>query len=418
MVIITEELIRKRAEHNEGEIFSLEELSLHQQDIEKIEYLDKWCKELKILYLQDNLISKIENVGKLKQLEYLNLALNNITRIENLEGCESLEKLDLTVNFVGQVSSVSNLKGNEHFSTLYLTGNPCTDFEHYREYVIATLPQLQVLDGIEIQKSERIKALQIYEEVKQKIQEQEQLYLEKEVKRKKCLETTKEDEAITPLVDDDNSKFWNEVSDHTPETRIEIHKRVAENRKKDDKTQEKNLPQTRKLVTSDGRILNINEAKIGFVISDDDKNNQFVLDLAIQKYLDLSLIDIDVEPKSVRVEIKGKIFQLALDEEVKPDNATAKRSTTTGHLVIAMPKAKDVILTQNDYQADIDSSTCKMKWDKCDGPDKGLIGCIDICSIVPDRSRAECSPPYEISAKKLDADRMSLVDNPLVPPLI
>ena len=88
--------------------------------------MDKWCRELKILYLQNNLIPRIgepssaiavvyyvhmyilhvctnisnmiviiiilillmysENVGRLKQLEYLNLALNNVTRIENLEG--------------------------------------------------------------------------------------------------------------------------------------------------------------------------------------------------------------------------------------------------------------------------------------------------------------------------------------------
>lgn len=59
MVRITEQLVRKRAEHNELEISTLEELSLHQQDIERIEYLDKWCRELRILYLQSNLIEKI-----------------------------------------------------------------------------------------------------------------------------------------------------------------------------------------------------------------------------------------------------------------------------------------------------------------------------------------------------------------------
>lgn len=59
MVRISQELVRKRAEHNECEIYSLEELSLHQQDIEKIEFLDKWCKNLKILYLQNNLIGKM-----------------------------------------------------------------------------------------------------------------------------------------------------------------------------------------------------------------------------------------------------------------------------------------------------------------------------------------------------------------------
>nr|XP_022315580.1 protein tilB homolog [Crassostrea virginica] len=85
MVRITEDLVRKRAEHNNLEISTLEEVSLHQQDIEKIENLDKWCRDLKILYLQSNLIPKIENVGRLKKLEYLNLALNNVERIENLE---------------------------------------------------------------------------------------------------------------------------------------------------------------------------------------------------------------------------------------------------------------------------------------------------------------------------------------------
>ena len=59
MVRITEDLVRKRSEHNEMEISTLEELSLHQQDIEKIEYLDKWCRDLRILYLQSNLIDKI-----------------------------------------------------------------------------------------------------------------------------------------------------------------------------------------------------------------------------------------------------------------------------------------------------------------------------------------------------------------------
>ncbi|PIO27899.1 hypothetical protein AB205_0147730, partial [Aquarana catesbeiana] len=143
---VTEDLIRRRAEHNNCEIFTLEELSLHQQDLEKIDHLDKWCKELKILYLQNNVIPRIENVGRLKKLEYLNLALNNIERIENLEGCESLQKLDLTVNFVGELSTVQSLQHNVHLRDLYLVGNPCAQYEGYRKYVVATLPQLKVRD--------------------------------------------------------------------------------------------------------------------------------------------------------------------------------------------------------------------------------------------------------------------------------
>jgi protein TilB len=107
-------------------ITTLEELSLHQENVEKIELLQNWCPDLKILLMQSNLISKIENLNKLKNLEYLNLAINNIEKIENLEGLESLQKLDLTLNFIGELTSVKNLKDNFNLKELFLTGNPCT----------------------------------------------------------------------------------------------------------------------------------------------------------------------------------------------------------------------------------------------------------------------------------------------------
>lgn len=110
MVKITLELIRKRSEHNEGEISTLEEIALHQENIDKIQLIDRHCRHLKILLLQNNLISKIENLSMLKRLEYLNLALNNIKVIENLEGLESLKKLDLTVNFIGNLQNVKSLR--------------------------------------------------------------------------------------------------------------------------------------------------------------------------------------------------------------------------------------------------------------------------------------------------------------------
>lgn len=95
-------------------------------------------------------------------MEYLNLAINNIEKIENLERCESLEKLDLTLNFIGDLESVRSLKSNLSLKHLYLTGNPCTDYDGYREYVIAHLPQLETLDNKEITRSERIKVNDCY----------------------------------------------------------------------------------------------------------------------------------------------------------------------------------------------------------------------------------------------------------------
>jgi protein TilB len=86
MPIITRALLRKRSEHNEGIISTMEELTLHQEELEGInEVLGTTCRKLKILYLQNNLIPKMENLHHLKDLEYLNMALNNCKKIEGLQ---------------------------------------------------------------------------------------------------------------------------------------------------------------------------------------------------------------------------------------------------------------------------------------------------------------------------------------------
>ena len=82
-----------------------------------------------------------------QELQYLNLAINNITRIENLHRCESLAKLDLTMNFVDRpaLTSIANLQPLIFLRELHLLGNPCTNWGSYQAYVIAMLPQLQIL---------------------------------------------------------------------------------------------------------------------------------------------------------------------------------------------------------------------------------------------------------------------------------
>ncbi|XP_064604516.1 dynein axonemal assembly factor 11-like [Liolophura sinensis] len=345
MVRITEDLIRKRAEHNNCELSTLEEVSLHQQDVERIEHLDKWCRELKILYLQSNLIPQIENVGRLKKLEYLNMALNNVERIENLEGCESLKKLDLTVNFVGEISSIKNLKELCHLRELFLVGNPCAQFDGYRDYVIVTLPQLKYLDGQEIEKSERITAAQNYENVVKKIKLQEEEHRKTREKQKneakeKKEKTKKEKKAgfdgrwytdinNTVRSEDENNEnkkgddsgdeeelnkkaqekkdkeFWEEKTAFTPESRMEVHEFMQQQRQRDEQKNKKPEKPPRRLFADDGRAFNVNEPKIDFTLTDDDDNNM-VLDLATFRFLDTSLIDVDVQTNYVRVVIKGK----------------------------------------------------------------------------------------------------------------
>ncbi|XP_069477748.1 dynein axonemal assembly factor 11 [Ambystoma mexicanum] len=470
---ITEDLLRRRAEHNNCEIFSLEEISLHQQEIERIEHIDRWCRDLKILYLQNNLIPKIENVSRLKKLEYLNLALNNVETIENLEGCESLQKLDLTVNFVGQLSSIECLKHNVHLKELFLVGNPCTEFEGYREFVLATLPQLKWLDGKEIERTERIRAQQSYPVVRQQIRDQEQTYLRKRVKQKeealaklqeKASSKTKgnkpgfdgrwytdinntipnstDDKENSQLVNaeegeeevkqeidenEEDEKFWQEPSLYTPESRLETHRYMEEKRKAKDTTREEKKPhKTRTLVTAEGRVLNVNEAKIDFSLIEDDDNNQLILDLSIYRFLDTSLVDIDIQATYVRVMVKGKAFQLVLPTEVKPDSSSAKRSQTTGHLLITMPKVTEIIRTNS-------KSTMKAKATKSSGletkqstqtaekleVDPSSYSFPDVANIVQKKKPVRQGPIHLQNTKLTCHEKSdSFDDNSEVPPLI
>lgn len=126
MVIIDEAMLRKRAEHNDKNLSSLEEVSLHQSNIEGISRcVGNLCPLLKILYLQNNLIPRLENLKRLKSLVYLNVAVNNIRYIEGLDRNENLNKLDFTVNFidVDGLLTVARLKHNFALRELYA---PCT----------------------------------------------------------------------------------------------------------------------------------------------------------------------------------------------------------------------------------------------------------------------------------------------------
>jgi protein TilB len=125
------------------------------------EVLGTTCRKLKILYLQNNIIAKMENLHHMKELEYLNLALNNIDKIQGLDRCEFLNKLDMTVNFVDfdeLEESITCLSKRPHLRELYMMGNPCQmDWEEgFENYVIHRIPQLHSLDGKDITKSMRL----------------------------------------------------------------------------------------------------------------------------------------------------------------------------------------------------------------------------------------------------------------------
>ncbi|OWA54170.1 Protein tilB-like protein [Hypsibius exemplaris] len=342
---ITLDLLRRRCEHNEGLIHNLEELSLHQDNLEEIENIDRWCKDLKILYLQGNSIPKIENLSRLKDLEYLNLALNGIERIENLQGCESLRKLDLTANFIGDLTSVESLRENPYLEEL-------AEFDGYRSYVIAALPHLRILDGQEVTRTEQLEALHFYLDTKAKIIRQQVAY-----KAKRDLEKEKNAAKLVaaPCHSDGDGGSgkgthheWEKLS-WSPEYRREMHRhRVGEAAQKDPSKSHTSLLHPNRAAKRDvvlagptGEVLNVNEARLEYTLKEDDEeeNNEIVLDVSVYRHLDSSLVDVDVNPTFVKVTVKGKVLQLKLGKEVAPDKSTIQRSRTSGHLLIHMPLA-------------------------------------------------------------------------------
>lgn len=383
---ITRELLRKRAEHNEGMISTLEEISLHQEEIESInDVLNVCCRKLKIIYLQNNLIPKMENLFHMKDLEYLNLALNNIEKVEGLQSCEFLRKLDLTVNFIDYDTleeSIVHLQSRQNLTELYMMGNPSQVAwgDDFNSYVIGMLPQLMSLDGIEVTKSLAIKAKQKLPQLqkelkslaKQKADEKvakkaandriasEKAALKARKKEGKAIDVSNCTAGEVVVVedveeDDEEEEDENELMENTPETRVKIYKELAQQKKEKEDREKVNAPKerdyekeqreaiesTRKKeedIDKNGDIKQKNEGAWDFFWDEETKPGFVILEVNVARHLDSSLIDVDVHPTYVSMIIKSKTLRLRLPAEVRSESSKCQRSKVTGSLMITMPK--------------------------------------------------------------------------------
>ncbi|CAF1254316.1 unnamed protein product [Rotaria magnacalcarata] len=179
---ITDGFIRKISKQNNvARINSLNFSNLRDKKIRYIENLQA-LTNLENLNLSNNLIEKIDGLKTLKKLKYLSLANNFINSVTNLEDLSRLENLDFNQNQIHTIPiwfgkkltalKVLNLSNNQISSfdqiarirtlyelrELYLQGNPIEHSEHYRLLVISYIPNLQILDGIDINEDERKQA--------------------------------------------------------------------------------------------------------------------------------------------------------------------------------------------------------------------------------------------------------------------
>ena len=323
MVLLDESLLRRRSEHNEGLLSELEEVSLHQEEIEKIENVGQLCRHLKILLLQNNIISKIVNLNKLKELEYLNLGLNNITKIENLERCESLKKLDLTMNFIDFdefESSLNNLSGIWNLEDLYLVGNPVeTQFNKpdYRLYVIGHLPRLKQLDGQIIS------------------------YSEKEAAEKALPRLRDEVSRLASTVTEQKKSgayFQTPQGAYSQASRLETYRELGEQKALKEEAEKRRLgiPEAKPVreppavTNSRGEIRQCNEGGYKYVLDDCTFPGKLIFELHAPKYMDSSLISVDLNPSYVRCVVRNKVTQVRFDSEIIVGKSSVERSRTTG----------------------------------------------------------------------------------------
>ncbi|XP_051894517.1 leucine-rich repeat-containing protein 46-like isoform X2 [Pristis pectinata] len=155
MSLVAERNLQLRAEEHRLEDIkeALAKLMTVRLDRENINTLGNFeCMEnVCSLYLQQNQIKKIENLELFHNLRFLTLAGNRIQKVENLKCLQKLGFLDLSNN---QIEQLDPGEFPERLIILNMSGNGCTKQEEYREQVIQTLPALQQLDGILIQRKE------------------------------------------------------------------------------------------------------------------------------------------------------------------------------------------------------------------------------------------------------------------------
>lgn len=227
-----------------------------------------------------------------------------------------LAQLEQSLKHLAQVNTIEQL---------FLTGNPCTDWNKFREFTVATVTQLKQLDGKDISHTERLQALQKLPELTLELREMLQGGTAPE------RETTYTKESKVEMAKENE--------------RIQTEKEESR-KKQDDEYYGVKAPKPAELYNANGEIRQCNQGGYKFDLYEENKKNtQFiVLDLFVPRYMDTSVIDVDLNPCYVRINIKEKITQLKFPCEILVEESKVQRAATTGALHLVMPKVVNTLM--------------------------------------------------------------------------
>ena len=142
-----------KAEQKAMQLLKLTHIHLDREQIGEIDNLAEYLGDVTNLYLQGNLIKRIENLEFLTKLKFLILSNNQIKRIENLTPLKQLKLLDLSYNLIENID-VEELPKQLVF--LDLRFNECFSAENTdicTQSIVKYLTNLKQLNGQDLLES-------------------------------------------------------------------------------------------------------------------------------------------------------------------------------------------------------------------------------------------------------------------------
>jgi hypothetical protein len=132
-------------------------------------------------------LADVSIVARLPALEVCSLSLNAIASLRDFASAMRLRELYLRRNRIADLRELLHLKASDDLRVLWLAENPVAEFGFYRAFAIAHLPQLRVLDDVEISADERDAAASWWAEQQAALVEQQRARRQQKEQREQRL---------------------------------------------------------------------------------------------------------------------------------------------------------------------------------------------------------------------------------------
>lgn len=103
-------------------------------------------------------VEDIECLAKFKNLRIVSLTDNKISKLKAFENCTKLQELYLRKNRISDWRELEYLRGLKELRVLWISENAIAETPNYRMAIISILPQLYKLDDVNVSAEERMEA--------------------------------------------------------------------------------------------------------------------------------------------------------------------------------------------------------------------------------------------------------------------